>query len=84
MIVARKSSTDNDSNRSWQDSFMLMLPKIQRRDEIAFRGLPKESREENVQESIANAAVAYARLFSQGRADVAVPSALARFAIAQV
>jgi hypothetical protein len=84
LIVAGKSSTDNDSSRGWQDCFTVMLPKIRRRAEIAFRGSPKERREEDVQESIADAAVAYARLSSQGKADVAVPSALARFAIAQV
>jgi hypothetical protein len=61
-----------------------MLPAIETHAKVAFRNLDPEAREEAVQEVIANATVAYARLVELGKADVAYPTALARFAVAQV
>ena len=48
-----------------------------------FRRLDPEAREDAVQEMIANACVAFARLVQQDKADQAYASALARFAVAQ-
>jgi hypothetical protein len=61
-----------------------MLPAIETHAKVAFRNLDPEAREEAVQEVIANATVAYARLVELGKADVAYPTALARYAVAQV
>lgn len=68
----------------WHDLFLAMLPKIRRYVCIAFRHLPGDEFDEAVQESIANACVAVARLSDRGRTDRAFPSALARFAVGQV
>jgi hypothetical protein len=60
-----------------------MLPAIRRQAGIAFRHLPSEFRDDAVQEVMANATVAYARLAELGRTSVAYPSVLARYGIAQ-
>jgi hypothetical protein len=49
----------------------------------AFRGLRPEARQEAIQESLASAAVAYARLHEQGRADIAYATPMANFAVRQ-
>jgi hypothetical protein len=64
--------------------FLAMLPTIQRHALVAFRGLSAEAREEAVQEVVANTWVAFFRLVEQGRSERAFPTALARFAVAQV
>jgi RNA polymerase sigma factor (sigma-70 family) len=69
---------------AWQAAFSSMLPTIHRYARRAFRHLPVTEQEEAVQEAIANACVAYARLVQQGRCERAFPTVLARFAIAQV
>jgi hypothetical protein len=61
-----------------------MLPAIRQRAEMSFRKLCPDLRIEMVDEVIANCLVAYARLVEQGRDHLAFPSALARFAVAQV
>ena len=68
----------------WQALFLAMLPTIRRHAIVAFRDLSAEAWEEAVQEVVANACVAFARLVEQGRSERAFPSALARFAVAQV
>lgn len=69
---------------AWHAGFLAMLPTIERAAKIAFRRLDPESREERTQEVICNACQAYARLAEQEKTARACPSALARFAIAQV
>jgi hypothetical protein len=61
-----------------------MLPTICNQARMAFRGLRPELRKELVQEVIANCFVAYTRLIQLGKQDHVFPSALARFAIAQI
>ena len=61
-----------------------MLPVIHRYARLAFRFLHGEDRENAIQEVVANAFVAYARLWRQGRANLAYPTVLARFGIKQV
>jgi DNA-directed RNA polymerase specialized sigma24 family protein len=64
--------------------FLAMLPKIHRYAETAFRDLQGDNRDDAIQEVVANACVAFARLVQQGRMEKAFPTVLARFAIAQV
>jgi hypothetical protein len=68
---------------AWQAGFLAMLPDIRTHARIAFRDLAPEAREEAVQEAVCNAMVAYARLCRLGKADLAYPGVLARFAVAQ-
>ena len=80
MIAVRKS----DPRPRWHHAFLAMLPTIHRCAELAFRDLHSDNRDDAVQEVIANACVAFARLVEQERADKAFPTVLARFAISQV
>jgi hypothetical protein len=64
--------------------FMAMLPAIRRAAQISFRKVRPELRDDLIEEVVANAFVAYVRLVERGQADRALPSPLARFAIAQV
>lgn len=68
----------------WHAAFLMMLPVIVRHLRVVFRYLRAEAREEAVAEGLANACTAYQRLVKQGRAHVAFPTVLARFAAAQV
>ena len=76
MIAAVKSP-------AWHPVFLEMLPAIQRHARISFRHLYAEAREDLVQEVIANSLVAFLRLFSLGKAELAYPSVLARYGVAQ-
>jgi DNA-directed RNA polymerase specialized sigma24 family protein len=60
-----------------------MLPMIRRQAHYAFRSLPRGSREEAIQEVIAQAFSLFHRLCQRGRAELAYGSALARYAIHQ-
>ena len=84
MIAFPKPGPAGHRSSSWQEGFLRMLPKIEEHAQIAFRDLRGEAREEAVQEAVANAAVAYARLFELGKTDIAYPGVLGRFAVAQV
>jgi hypothetical protein len=66
------------------DTFSAMLHPIRRQASIAFRRYRSEAREELIQEVIANSYRAWVRLIKRGRADVALPTPLAQFAIRQV
>jgi hypothetical protein len=65
-------------------AFVAMLPAIRRTAQISFRKVRPELRDDLIEETIANAFVAFVRLLERGQADRALPSPLARFAIAQV
>ena len=67
----------------WQEPFLAMLPAIQTHARCAFRHLDPEAREEAVEEAIANAFVAFARLVELGKTEVAYPTVLAGYAVAQ-
>jgi DNA-binding NarL/FixJ family response regulator len=67
----------------WQDQFLAMMPTIETHARLMFRRLDPEARDDAVEEVIANACVAFARLVRQDKTDRAFPSALARFAVAQ-
>jgi len=68
----------------WHAAFLVMLPKVRLHASIAFRGHDEETREDLVEEAIANAFVAYVRLVERGKADLAYPTVLARYAVAQI
>lgn len=67
----------------WPARFLQKLPTIRRIVRYRFRRLRADSREEAMQEVIANCFVAYSRLVARGREGLAFPTPLARFAIAQ-
>jgi hypothetical protein len=60
-----------------------MMPAICLHARINFRHLDPEGREEAVQNCLTNAMVAYLRLYELGKVELAYPSALARYAVAQ-
>jgi hypothetical protein len=61
-----------------------MLPRIREYANHAFHYLDPEGREDAVHEVIANAVVAFARLVQLGKADLAYPTVLARYGVAQL
>ena len=68
----------------WQERFVSLLPVILRYVTPAFRKLGPDAKAEAVQECVANACVAYARLVERGRENLAFATVLARYAVAQV
>ena len=68
----------------WQVRFLAMLPAIEAQARFAFRRLDPEAREDAIQETIANALVAFVGLVQREKTDVAYPTALVRFAVAQI
>ena len=64
--------------------FLEMFPTLCKAIKRGFRYLRGDRREEAIQEALANAFVAFSRLVDLGRMQFAFPSALARFAVAQV
>ena len=68
----------------WHERFLAMLPAIQEQARFAFRRLDPEAREDAIQETIANALVAFVRLVQREKLDIAYPTALTRFAVAQI
>jgi hypothetical protein len=69
---------------AWHAGFLAMLPVIHAYARGAFAHLNPEARQDMIQEVIANALVAYVRLFQQGRVALAYPTVLARYGVAQV
>lgn len=92
MIVCAKSprtpagSSQNTNSRdaSWHTGFLAMTPAIRRHAGMAFRHLGAEAREETVHHVLCNACLAYRRLVELSKADLAFPSVLTRFGVAQV
>ncbi len=79
VIVSSSVSNDVRSN-----VFLKMFPTLCKAIKRGFRRLRGDQREEAIQEALANAFVAFSRLVDLGRMQFAFPSALARFAVAQV
>jgi hypothetical protein len=84
MIASIKYPKSETQAPAWHASFMAMLPAIRRQAQITFRKVPLELRHDLIQEVIANCFTAYSRLVELDQEDVAFPSALARFAVAQI
>jgi len=68
----------------WHEAFLGMMPAIKTHARVAFRHWGGEAREEAIQEALCNACCAYARLVELNKTDLAYPTVLARFAVAQV
>ena len=83
MIATARPHRKCLSTRVLHAAFLAMLPDIRRNALIAFRDLDPEAKAEAVQEVTANAFVAFARLAELGKTDVAYPSVLAKYGIAQ-
>jgi hypothetical protein len=83
MIALIASHESKTARPAWHAKFMEMLPSIRRTAQIAFRKLCPELRQELIQEVIANSLLAFVRLAKLGREDLAFPTPLARFAVAQ-
>ena len=83
MVSTRKRSR-RPRTPAWHSTFLDMLPAIRRHAKIAFRHLDPEARDEAVQEVVCNACCAVARLAELGKLDLAYPTVLARYAVAQV
>jgi hypothetical protein len=69
---------------AWHEMFLAMLPAIRTHARRAFSRMKPESKEDLIQEVVANCLVAFVRLIKLGKGDLAFPSVLARFAIVQV
>jgi hypothetical protein len=83
MEAPAKLASCKKSPPTWHEAFMAMVPTIATHARIAFRDLNVDACEEAVQEVICNACCAFARLVKLNKTDVAYPSALARFGVAQ-
>src|ERR1700694_886240 len=84
MITLNEPHHSNSTKPDSHAAFVAMLPAIRRTAQISFRKVRPELRDELIEEVIANAFCGFARLVERGQADRALPSPLARFAIAQV
>ncbi|MCY2987608.1 MAG: hypothetical protein NTY19_07055 [Planctomycetota bacterium] len=83
MIAPAKSRRPRKSVPAWHAKFLEMMPAIKAHAKIAFRHLDPEAREEAIQEVVCNACCAFSRLVELGRTDLAYPSPLARYGVAQ-
>ena len=84
MIAPVKRRPRRKPSPAWHATVLSMLPTIRRHARFAFRHLRPEAREEAVQEVVCNACCAVARLAELDKLDLAYPTVLARFAVAQV
>ena len=83
-MVAPSKRRSQKSTPAWHAGFLNMLPVIRDYARGAFGHFKAELRQDLIQEVIANAMVAYVRLFEQGKVALAFPTVLANFAIRQV
>jgi len=70
--------------RRWHKKFEAMIPAIVKYARFAFRHVRGQDRQDLIQETIANAMVAFRRLVRRGRESVAHASVLAKYAIRQI
>ena len=81
--MVRSAATVSARSTHWHEAFLAMLPIITTYAKIAFRHLRGEARQDAIQEAIANALVAFVRLVQLKKVDLAYPTVLARYAVAQ-
>jgi DNA-directed RNA polymerase specialized sigma24 family protein len=72
------------STPQWHAAFLAMLPAIIRYAKASFREFDPETREDLVQECIANCVVAFARLVERGKQSLGYPTVLAMYAVRQI
>ena len=70
--------------RRWHKLFLAMLPAIVQHAKIAFRHVRGQDRQDKIQETVANALVAFRRLVQLKKTDLAYPTVLAKYAVAQI
>jgi len=68
----------------WNRVFLSMVPKIVQHSKFAFRHLRGQDYQDAIQETIANALVAFVALVRRGKMSLAYPTVLARYAVAQI
>jgi hypothetical protein len=68
----------------WHRVFLSFLPKIVRHAKLAFRHLRGQDYQDAIQETVANALVAFVRLVHRGKMNLAYPTVLAKYAVAQI
>jgi DNA-directed RNA polymerase specialized sigma24 family protein len=83
-MVAPNKRRSQKSAPAWHKSFLRVLPKIVSYARTAFQYRDPESREDLVQEVVANACVAFKALWDRGKQALAYPTVLASYAIRQV
>ena len=83
MIAPAKPVRRKKSPPAWHAAFLAMLPAIRQQANYAFRRMRPAAKEDAVTEVVCATCAAFARLVAQGKAHVACPSALTRFAIKQ-
>jgi hypothetical protein len=84
MIAVCEPPSANCSKADLHAAFLKMLPGIRGAAQIAFRKAGPELREDLISETIARAYVDFTRLVERGELDLAMPTPLARYAIAQI
>lgn len=83
MIALTEQPSRKTDRLVWQDGFLEIMPAIGRYARRAFCHLRPEACDDAVQEVVANAMVAYVRLFELGKTEVAYASVLVRYGVAQ-
>jgi DNA-directed RNA polymerase specialized sigma24 family protein len=83
-VPTQPNIVSESRNPAWQHRFLLLVPSIRRHAKLRFSNLPRELREELVQETIARALLDFLRLVERGKEHVASAGPLARYAVAQV
>ena len=84
MVALVQSNSDVQAQEPQHDRFLAMLPQIRRQAFAAFRNQRCESREELIQEVVANSYRAWVLLVRRGKESVAYATPLAQYAIRQV
>lgn len=84
MIAPIRRRHSRSSTAPWHAGFLAMLPTIISYARGTFGHLNPEARQDLVEEVVANAMLAYVRLFQMGKVALAYPTVLARYGIAQV
>jgi hypothetical protein len=74
---------NSNDEPAWHDGFLALLPGVYEQLRFAFRSMASERREDAIAECLASAAVAYARLHEQGKAELAYATPLAQYAARQ-
>lgn len=80
IAFARDYHEEPPTAPAWHAGFLQLLPIIREQLRFLLRKLQPDERAEAMAECIANVAVAYARLYEQGKIDVAYASTLASYA----
>jgi hypothetical protein len=84
MIAPGRATQPQILERQYQEQFLEMLPLIRSRAIRTFRRLDPESREDLIEETIANAFCSFVSIVRRGKASTAYATPLANFAIRQV